>query len=91
MMLKRAAESALKSLDNLDTSKVKAVKIVFGEEMPMKKMSGKEEEMEEDEMEDEEEMDSDEEESSGEMCSKCGHKCPMGSKYCPNCGDKKEY
>ncbi len=87
MMLKKAAESALKSLENLDTSKIKAVKIVFGDEMPMKKMVGKEE-MEE---EDEEEMDSDEEESSGEMCEKCGHKCPMGSKYCPNCGDKKEY
>ena len=80
MMLKRAAESALKSLDNLDTSKVKAVKIVFGDEMPMKKMVGKEE-MEEEE----EEMDSDEEESSGEYCSYCG----MKKSEC-NC-KKKEY
>lgn len=37
------------------------------------------------EMEDEE--DYGEEEGSGEMCSKCGHKCSMEDNYCPSCGN----
>jgi hypothetical protein len=60
-----------KVMERVKQGDVKAIAIKFGQG----------------EMEDEEEGYDGESEGSGEMCSKCGHKCSMEDNYCPSCGN----
>ena len=77
-IMKKAANSALRTLEGLDASNIKAISILFTD------TKNKKSESEEPENEMEDEMEGGEEEGSEEECPECGGKMEEGE--CEDCG-----